>query len=143
YRIQWFMKEAIPLFVLGTLILFTITKLGLLTMLEKLGEPIVNGILGLPPTTAQGFILGFLRRDYGAVSIFKELEKVSDTGVADPASLLVALVVITLFVPCLANFFVMLKEQGSKKALLMVAFILPYSILVGGVLRLALNCFNF
>ncbi|MGR3319569.1 MAG: FeoB small GTPase domain-containing protein [Candidatus Anammoxibacter sp.] len=143
YRIQWFMKEAIPLFVLGTLILFITTKLGLLTILEKLGEPIVNGILGLPATTAQGFILGFLRRDYGAVSIFKELEKVSDTGTADPASLLVALVVITLFVPCLANFFIMLKEQGSKKAFLMVAFILPFSILVGGVLRLVLNCFNF
>ena len=139
YRIQWFMKEAIPLFVLGTFILFVINKLGLLKILEKAGEPIVKGILGLPATSAQGFILGFLRRDYGAVSIFKELERISGTNSIDPVQLLVALVVITLFVPCLANFFVMIKEQGTKNAFLMVAFIIPYSILVGGALRLILS----
>ncbi len=142
YRIQWFMKEAIPLFVLGTLILFIISKLGLLRILEKIGEPVVSGVLGLPPSTAKGFILGFLRRDYGAVSIFKELERSSGTGSINPNQLLVSLVVITLFVPCLANFFVMAKEQGSKNAFLMVAFILPYAILVGGILRLILGFIN-
>lgn len=139
YRIQWFMKEAIPLFVLGTFILFIISKLGLLRILEKIGEPIVKGVLGLPASAAQGFILGFLRRDYGAVSIFKELERVSGTGSIDPVQLLIALVVITLFVPCLANFFVMLKEQGAKNAFLMAAFIIPYAFFVGGVLRVILR----
>ncbi len=139
YRIQWFMKEAIPLFVLGTFILFVISKIGVLKVVEKAAGPIVEGVLGLPPSTAQGFILGFLRRDYGALSVFKELEKVSDTGAANPGQLLVALVVITLFVPCLANFFVMVKEQGTKNAFLMVAFILPFSVAIGGVINLVLR----
>lgn len=139
YRIQWFMKEAIPLFVLGTFILFVITKLGVLSLLERAAGPVVEGVLGLPATTAQGFILGFLRRDYGAVSVFKELERVSDTGVANPGQLLVALVVITLFVPCLANFFVMVKEQGARNAFLMVAFILPFSVAIGGIVNLVLG----
>ncbi len=139
YRIQWFMKEAIPLFVLGTLILFIISKLGVLKFLEKAAGPVVEGFLGLPATTAQGFILGFLRRDYGAVSIFRELENVSGTGTADPKQLLVSLVVITLFVPCLANFFVMVKEQGTRNAFLMVAFILPFSVTVGGILNFILR----
>lgn len=139
YRIQWFMKEAIPLFVLGTFILFIITKIGVLSILEKAAGPIVEGVLGLPASTAQGFILGFLRRDYGALSVFKELEKSSDTGSANPGQLLIALVVITLFVPCLANFFVMVKEQGTKNAFLMVAFILPFSVAIGGVINLVLK----
>lgn len=140
YRIQWFMKEAVPLFLLGTFILFIVDKLGLLTLLQKLGEPIVTGILGLPVDTTQGFILGFLRRDYGAVSIFKGLERASGPGGSiDPGQLLVSLVVITLFVPCLANFFVMLKEQGIKNAFLMVAFIFPFAITVGGILRMILR----
>lgn len=139
YRIQWFMKEAIPLFILGTFILFIITKLGILRLLEKAGSPIVEGMLGLPSTTTQGFILGFLRRDYGAVSIFRELEKASGTDTADPKKLLVALVVITLFVPCLANVFIMIKEQGVKNALLMVSFIFPFAFIIGSILNLVLG----
>ena len=78
----------------------------------------------MPVETTQGFILGFLRRDYAVVSIFKALEKNAGNLVIDPNQLIVSLVVVTLFVPCLANFFVMIKERGSKTAFLMLAFIL-------------------
>lgn len=148
YRVKWFLKEAVPLFILGTFGLFIFSKLGILKLLEKAGEPIVQAWLGLPPETTEGFILGFLRRDYGAVSIFKALEakassrdllSPSGSGGIDPSQLLVALVVITLFVPCLANFLVMIKEQGAKNAFLMVSFIIPFAFLVGGVLRLIIQ----
>ncbi len=48
---------------------------------------------------------------------------------------LVALVVITLFVPCIANLFVMIKEKGLRVAGLMIAFIIPFAVLVGTALR--------
>ena len=41
----------------------------------------------------------------------------------------------TLFVPCIANFFVMVKEQGLRNTLLMVGFILAYAISVGAILN--------
>jgi ferrous iron transport protein B len=135
YRVRWFLKEAVPLFLLGTFGLFIFSKLGLLKLMERGGEPIVQDWLGLPAETTEGFILGFLRRDYGAVSVFKALEEQAGPGGIDPSQLLVALVVITLFVPCLANFLVMIKEQGARNAFLMVAFIIPFAFLVGGVLR--------
>ncbi|WP_169702860.1 ferrous iron transporter B [Candidatus Kuenenia stuttgartiensis] len=141
YRVNWFMKEAVPLFVLGTLVLFVATKLGVLSFVEKIGQPVIGYFLGLPVETTRGFILGFLRRDYGAVSIFKVLEEQGVGHVIDPKQLLVSLVVITLFIPCIANFFVMIKERGAKNAFLMFAFILPYSILVGGLLRIVLRLF--
>jgi ferrous iron transport protein B len=41
----------------------------------------------------------------------------------------------TLFVPCVANFFVMIKEQGLRNTLLMVGFILLYAVSVGAALN--------
>ncbi|MFQ5963984.1 MAG: ferrous iron transport protein B [Candidatus Scalinduaceae bacterium] len=139
YRTKWFLKEAVPLFVLGTFILFVLIKLGILVYIENAAKPVVQFFLGLPVETTKGFILGFLRRDYAVVSIFKALEENAGSLVIDPDQLVVALVVITLFVPCLANFFVMIKERGVKTAFLMLAFILPFSFLVGGVLRYILQ----
>ncbi|MGQ3685888.1 MAG: FeoB small GTPase domain-containing protein [Candidatus Loosdrechtia sp.] len=141
YRVHWFLKEAVPLFLIGTLALFVAAKLGVLTFVERIGAPVTKNFLGLPPETTHGFILGFLRRDYGAVRIFDTLEQQTGGEGIDPNQLLVALVVITLFIPCLANFFVMIKERGIKNAFLMFAFILPYSILIGGILRIVLQQF--
>ena len=138
YRMIWFLKEAVPLFLLGTLILFVMIKLNVLGFVERAAAPVVSGMLGLPEDTAKGFLLGFLRRDYGAVSIFK-----SHGGRAmGQDQVLVALVVITLFVPCIANFFVMIREKGLKSAALMVAFIVPFAILAGTALRGILSIYR-
>ncbi|MCF6158514.1 MAG: ferrous iron transporter B [wastewater metagenome] len=142
YRIHWFLKEAVPLFLIGTLVLFVATKIGVLSIVERVVSPVIKNFLGLPLETTHGFILGFLRRDYGAVSIFNTLEENAGSDGIDPRQLLVALVVITLFIPCLANFFVMIKERGLKNAFLMFAFILPYSILIGGIVRFVLQQFS-
>jgi ferrous iron transport protein B len=134
-RLEWYLKEAVPLFVLGTLILFILDRLNLLGILEKLMSPIAVGILGLPERSAEAFILGFLRRDYGAAG-FKML---FDDGLLDPIGAIVAMTTITLFVPCIASFFIIIKERGVKTALGMVAFIIPFAILVGGLLNLVLR----
>lgn len=139
YRTKWFLKEAVPLFIIGTFALFVLIKLGLLSYIEKAASPVVKHFLGLPVETARGFILGFLRRDYAVVSIFKALEEKAGGLAIDPNQLIVALVVITLFVPCLANFFVMIKEHGVKTGFLMLGFILPFAFLVGGILRYILQ----
>ena len=52
------------------------------------------------------------------------------------------MVVITLFVPCLASFLVIIKEQGWKRALAIAGFIVPFAICVGAVLSWILRTFN-
>ncbi len=130
-RVEWYLKEAVPLFILGTFILFVGHKLGALEYIQKLTDPLVVGILGLPSKAAEAFVIGFLRRDYGAAGLFM----LAKQGLLDPIQTVVSLVVITLFVPCIANFFMMVKEQGMKAALYMVAFIFPFAFAVGGVLN--------
>ena len=134
-RVQWYLKEAVPLFLLGTFILFIGHKVGALEYLQRITDPLVVGILDLPSKAAEAFIIGFLRRDYGAAGLFMMAKE----GMMDPIQIVVSLVVITLFVPCIANFFMMMKERGVKAALSMVAFIFPFAFAVGGVLNAVLR----
>jgi ferrous iron transport protein B len=137
-RVQWYLKEAVPLFILGTFILFVGHKIGALEYMQKLTDPIVVNLLGLPSKAAEAFVIGFLRRDYGAAGLFV----LAKNGLLDPIQIVVSLVVITLFVPCIANFFMMVKEQGMKAALYMVAFIFPFAFAVGGVMNWVLRHFH-
>lgn len=131
-RLEWYLKEAVPLFMLGTIILFTLDKLGALTMIQNAAAPLVVNLLGLPKEVAGAFVMGFLRRDYAAVLIVKE-------GNLDPVQMLVALVTITLFVPCIANLFIMIKERGIKTAALIVSFIFIFAFLFGGLFNFILH----
>jgi ferrous iron transport protein B len=137
-RVEWYLKEAVPLFILGTLVLFAMDALALLSSVQKAVAPVVQGFLNLPAEATEAFIVGFLRRDYGAAGLYA----LSKTGAMDSIQILVSLVVITLFVPCIANFFVIIKERGIKTALGMVAFIFPFAFLVGGVLNFVLRALN-
>jgi len=52
---------------------------------------------------------------------------------------LVATVTMTIFVPCIAQFSVTVKERGWKTALAIAAFIFPFAFLVGVMLNWMLH----
>jgi ferrous iron transport protein B len=123
---------------LGTLILFTLDKTGALRALEHWAAPLVQGGLGLPPETTGAFIIGFLRRDYGAAGFFT----LARAGLLTPTQLVISLVVITLFVPCIANVLVIIKEHGWKTAAGVVAFVFPFAFGVGAALNWVFHVFR-
>lgn len=137
-RVEWYLKEAVPLFILGTFILFVLHKLNLLNTLEKAASPFIVGFLDLPAKTTEAFILGFLRRDYGAAGLFA----MSQQGLLTPVQAAVSLVTITLFIPCLANFFMIIKERGIKTALWITGIVFPTAFIFGGLLSWILRYFN-
>jgi ferrous iron transport protein B len=134
-RIEWYLKEAVPLFVLGTLILFIVDRLQVLGWLERTAAPILTGWLGLPKESAAAFIIGFLRRDFGAAGLYR----MSEAGQLDAVQALVAVVTITLFIPCIANFFMIARERGWRTAGIIAAFIFPMALLVGATLNWVLR----
>jgi ferrous iron transport protein B len=136
--VEWYLKEAVPLFILGTFILFVLHKLNLLNILEKAASPFIVGFLDLPAKTTEAFILGFLRRDYGAAGLFA----MSQQGLLTPVQAVVSLVTITLFIPCLANFFMIIKERGIKTALWITGIVFPTAFIFGGLLSWILRYFN-
>jgi ferrous iron transport protein B len=134
-RLEWYLKEVLPLFILGTLILFVLDRTGALGVLETWFAPLVQGGLGLPREVTGAFIIGFLRRDYGAAGLFV----LAREGGLTSLQLLVSLVTITLFVPCVANVLVIVKEHGLKTAAWVVAFVFPFAFAVGAALNWALQ----
>lgn len=134
-RIEWYLKEAVPLFILGTLFLFILHQTKALALLERISTPLIVHFLGLPAKATEAFIIGFLRRDYGAAGLFM----LAREGLLDPRQILVSLVTITLFIPCIAQFFMMIKERGLKKTLWISAVIFPVAFGVGGLLNFLLR----
>ncbi|HYQ48400.1 MAG TPA: ferrous iron transport protein B [Thermodesulfovibrionales bacterium] len=136
-RIEWYLKEAVPLFVLGTLILFMLDKMHLLHRLEEAASPLVVKFLGLPREATAAFILGFLRRDYGAAGLFE----LSKQGLLNENQVIVSIVTLTLFIPCLASFFMIIKERGMRTSLLMFGLITIFALFVGGGINVVLSMF--
>jgi ferrous iron transport protein B len=127
-RMEWYFREVFPLFILASVLIWLGQLTGLFDLTVSVLVPLVRWI-GLPDETAVAFLFGFFRRDFGAAGLYDLREAMS--GV----QLLVATTTITLFLPCIAQFSVTLKERGWKTALAISAFIFPFAFLVGGLLN--------
>lgn len=134
-RLKWYLIEVIPLFLLGTLIMFVLDRTGALPWIIEAGKPLVTGWLGLPPEASAAFVMGFLRRDFGATGLFALSHQL------DMIQAVVGMVTITLFVPCIASVMMIVKEQGVRTTALMLAMIMPTAFFVGGVLNHVLRIF--
>jgi len=130
-RLRWFLREAVPIFLAGTLVLFVADRTGALRAFERALAPVVRGVLGLPEGTAWAFVMGFLRRDYGAAGLYR----MAKAGELSGAQVVVSVLVVTLFVPCVAQFFVMIKERGLRVTAAMTCFILVYAVAAGALAR--------
>ncbi|RCW58280.1 ferrous iron transport protein B [Halanaerobium sp. ST460_2HS_T2] len=103
-----FVKEAGPIFVLGAALITVMQKTGLLALITSLAEPVTVNWLGLPAETATAFVMGIIRRDFGAAGL---------TAIAlTPAQVTISLITLTLFVPCIAAMMIMVKERNFKEA---------------------------
>jgi ferrous iron transport protein B len=127
-RMEWYFREVFPMFIIASAAIWLGRITGLFDLALEALLPLVRG-LGLPDQAAVAFLFGFFRRDYGAAGLYDLRNAMSG------AQILVATVTMTLFVPCVAQFSVMLKERGWKMALAIVAFIFPFAFLVGGLLH--------
>ena len=132
-RLKWYLVEVIPLFLLGTFIMFALDRFGALPAIIDAGEPLVTGWLGLPKEASAAFVMGFLRRDFGATGLFAMADNLS------PIQAVVGMITITLFVPCFASLMMMVKEQGTKTAMAMLAMIVPFAFFIGGLFNLILR----
>jgi ferrous iron transport protein B len=125
-RLRWYLAEVIPLFLLGTLLMFVLDRIGVLPWIIDRGEPLVTGWLGLPKEASAAFVMGFLRRDFGATGLF------AMGNALTPLQTVVGMVTITLFVPCIASVMMIVKEHGARTGALMLALIVPTAFAVGG-----------
>ena len=88
-------------------------------------------LIGLPVEAAQVFLFGFFRRDYGVAGLY-DLNK---TGTLSGVQLAVACIALTLFLPCIAQLLMNIKERGLKTGIGISVFILFFSFSVAFVVN--------
>jgi len=133
-RLKWYAAEVIPVFLLASVLIWVGQLVEVFDVLILALRPAVH-LIGLPDTAADAFLFGFLRRDYGAARIFD----VHGAGIVSGIPLVVAMVTINLFVPCVAQFLVMIRERGWRMAFAVGAIILPFALGVGYLLNIILT----
>ncbi|NLX71658.1 MAG: ferrous iron transport protein B [Clostridiales bacterium] len=124
-----FILEAGPLFVLGAAIITVLQYTGILDVISNAFAPITEGFLKLPKETAVAFIMGIIRRDFGAAG----LNDMVSRGMLNPSQILIALIAITLFVPCIAAVMVIFKERTWKESLVIWLGSFVISFLTAGI----------
>lgn len=122
-----FLIEATPLFAGGALLIGILQVTGLLVIMQKLLQPLTVGWLGLPKEAATAFIMGFVRRDFGAAGLA--------TLQLTEMQTIIGLITITLFVPCIASTLIIFKERGRKEGLLVWPAILGLAFVIGGLIN--------
>ncbi|MGC7845777.1 ferrous iron transport protein B [Desulforudis sp. 1088] len=120
-----FLKEATPLFALGAALITLFQASGLLGVIQQGLAPLTVGWLNLPGEAANAFVMGIVRRDFGAAGLYEMA--------LTPVQTVTALITITLFVPCIASILVIFKELSKKEAALIWLGTWGIAFTVGGV----------
>ncbi|RXA21270.1 ferrous iron transport protein B [Methanosarcina sp. MSH10X1] len=133
-RMHWYFLEVLPLFVVASILIWIGRLTGIFDLALKVMEyPTVW--IGLPPNAADVFLFGFFRRDFGAAGLYG----MYDSGLLTGLQLVVAAVTLTLFMPCIAQFMMTVKERGLKTALVISGFIFPFAFLTGFIVNTLLT----
>ena len=133
-RVRWYFKEIMPLFLWASFFIWMGELTGLFGLIIKLLHKPVQ-LIGLPAEAAKIFLFGFFRRDYGAAGLY-DLNK---QGVLSGVQLVVASIALTLFLPCIAQFLMNVKERGWKTGLGISVFILFFSFCVAYIVNTILT----
>ncbi len=133
-RVKWYAREILPLFIMASAFIWVGRITGVFEALVRIMRVPVR-FIGLPPETAEVFLFGFFRRDYGAAGLYNINEKGALTG----NQLVISCIALTLFLPCIAQFLMTVRERGWKTGLGISLFTLLFSFGVAYMVNLILS----
>jgi len=129
-RMSGFLKEALPLVLLGVIAVNLLYSLGIIKAIASLLSPFLVKIWGLPKESVAALIIGFLRKDV-AVGMLGPLGLTTK-------QLIVGSVILAIYFPCIATFVVLTKELGWRDMLKSVIIMIFVTFSVGALLNLIL-----
>lgn len=129
-RMKEYFSDALPLILAGVLFVDLMQLSGLTDWVARIFRYPVEYMLHLPAETTPLLLLGFLRKDI-SIALLEPFH-------LPPEQLVVACVFMAMYLPCVATFFVMLRENGIKDTLRIVGLTLGLALLSASLLRLLL-----
>ncbi len=126
-RVSEFIKEALPMVLLGVLVVNILYIIKVFDFLAAAFSPILTGLWGLPKETISSLLVGFLRKDV-AVGMLAPLELTTK-------QLVIACTILAIYFPCMATFMVMVRELGAKDMFKSACLMIITAIVVGTLLN--------
>ncbi|HPK81783.1 MAG TPA: ferrous iron transport protein B [Methanoculleus sp.] len=133
-RLSEFLFIAMPLLLVGSVVLGLLEFFGIMAIFEGFVEPYTMALLGLPGYSATALIFGILRKEM-AFETLAILAGTADLGaVLSSLQLYIFAVVTVLFIPCLATITVLLREVGSRITLAVTIYTVALGLFIGGLM---------
>ena len=137
FRFKTFMVMAIPMIVVGSLILGALYETGWLQILLAPVNPIMFTLLGLPAVASICLVLGILRKELTlqlliALAAMQYGPSASNLSLfMSPLQLFVFGLVVTLYFPCIATMTVLARELGWKSTLTIMSSTIILAMAIG------------
>ncbi|RPJ83715.1 MAG: ferrous iron transporter B, partial [Acidobacteria bacterium] len=127
-RVEGFLKEGIPVVLLGVLLVNLLYWLGFFDTLARIAAPLMTQALGLPAETFAAVAVGFLRKEM-AMGLLATMDLTIK-------QLVVASTLLSMFFPCVATFVVLARELGWRHLGISILVMLVASLAAGSILNL-------
>jgi ferrous iron transport protein B len=134
FRVSWFLKEAVPLVLVGIAVVNILYFLNIIDFFAKIFAPLIQNFWGLPEEAIGALIIGFLRKDV-AVGMLRPL------GLS-LKQLIIGSTILAVYFPCVATFIVMVKELGVKDMIKSIFIMVFVAFVVGTIMNFALTAFG-
>ncbi|MBN1861414.1 MAG: ferrous iron transport protein B [Candidatus Thermoplasmatota archaeon] len=132
-RFKPFLLTALPLIVLGSVIIEAMRLTNVLILVSDALSPVTVLWLGLPAFTGFLFIFGILRKEAALVLLMTAAGTTDISSVMSPVQMIVFALVIMIYVPCVATIAALIREIGWKRAGLITFIEIGLAILIGGL----------
>jgi ferrous iron transport protein B len=138
-RTKEMLTIVMPLLVGGSVVLALLTYWGADKVINTALLPVTSWWLGLPMVLGVPLLFGVLRKELSLVMIYQALGGFAVDTYLNSIQIFTFLVFLTLYVPCVATFAVMMKTVGRRQALGLVSISVGVALGVSGVVRFALR----
>ncbi|MGH2331381.1 ferrous iron transport protein B [Thermoanaerobacter mathranii] len=134
-RIKDFLYVALPIIVVGSLVLEILKYTGIFKYVTYVTDPIVVKWLGLPSIVGIVLIFGVLRKELTLIMLLALSGTSHISQILTPKQMIVFGVVTMLYIPCIATIAALKRTIGWRKTWWVVFVDIFVAILVGGILN--------
>ena len=140
-RTSDFFKLAVPLLIIGSIIIELLFHYELLDQIVEPMSWLTVGLLGLPAVTIVAFIVGILRKEmsYGMLVILAGTQGITEiTDFMSVQQFIVFGVVMSIYLPCLATMTAMYRELGARDTAVISMASITVAVAIGSVFNAVL-----
>jgi ferrous iron transport protein B len=141
FRLKAFVKFAWPILIAGSIVLAVMQFFKFDQYVNLILSPLVEKALGLPRELGVTLIFGFLRKELSLVMMLQALgvDYHDLMSVITYQQMIIFVVFISFFIPCLSTVAIIWKEIGRRVALISIALNTAVAVVISLSIRLILK----